>query len=89
MSIQNYLIRRNQTEAGIVLCPDVERVLVCYRLWYWADTEYEAVWALVQRHGGYLRIGPDHCDYWITRDYESLIVLAFEELVRQPNLDYV
>lgn len=61
----------------------------CYRLWYWADLEYEAVWSFVQQHDGYIRVGPDHCDYWIDPSYASLLVLAFgPELVRQISLDY-
>ena len=83
------LIRTHKQDSLYVLSPDTDRVLVCYRLWYWADIEYESVWAFVQRHGGYISIGPDHCDYWLLTCYESLLVLTFEELVRQPNLDYV
>lgn len=66
-----------------------DRPLVCYRLWYWADFEYESVWRFVQQHRGYIRVGPDHCDYWLLREYESILVLAFDQLVHQPNLDYV
>ena len=77
------------TDSGLVLYPEIDRVLVCYRVWYWAELDYELVWEFVQRHGGYLRIGPDHCDYWILREYAALLVLAFDSLVRQPNQDYV
>ena len=66
-----------------------DRQLVCYRLWYWADCEYESVWCFVQRHGGYISIGPDHCDYWLGRAYESILVLSRDQLVRQPDRDYV
>jgi hypothetical protein len=83
------LIRTHQEDALCRLLPDTERVLVCYRLWYWADCEYESVWSFVQRHRGYISVGPDHCDYWLGREYESILVLTFDQLVRQPNLDYV
>lgn len=73
-----------------VLYPGIARKLVCYRVWYWSDLDYESVWTLVQSLGGYLRVGPDHCDYWVSADYASWVVLAFgAELVAQPNLDYV
>jgi hypothetical protein len=83
------LIRTHKQDALYVLSPDTARILVCYRLWYWADCEYESVWSFVQRHEGYISIGPDHCDYWLLREYESILVLSFDQLVRQPNLDYV
>ena len=83
------LIRTHRQASVHVLSPETDRRLVCYRLWYWADCEYEAVWSFVQRHEGYISIGPDHCDYWLRREYESILVLSFDELVRQPNLDYV
>jgi hypothetical protein len=84
------LLRTQNQDSLYVLSPDAARVLVCYRVWYWSDLDYESVWTFVQRHGGYISIGPDHCDYWILREYADLLVLAFgHELVRQPNLDYV
>ena len=83
------LIRTHRQDALYRLLPDTERVLVCYRLWYWALCEYESVWSFVQRHQGYISVGPDYCDYWLGREYESILVLTFDQLVRQPNLDYV
>jgi hypothetical protein len=85
----NNLIRNSNHDPVTVLYPDTDRILVCYRVWYWAELDYELVWEFVQRHGGYLRIGADHCDYWLLKEYAALLVLAFDSLVRQPNLDYV
>lgn len=67
-----------------------ETLLHCYRLGYGAEHyDEEAVWALVQRHGGFLSIRMDCIDFWIPRCYESLLVLAYPKLVRQPALDYL
>ena len=64
--------------------PDV----FCYSLPYFVLYDPEAVWELVQRHGGsvsYLNGG--QYDYYIDRQYASILVLAFPQLRHQPQKD--
>ena len=43
-----------------------EVTIVCYRYQAWtSDLDCEAVWAFVQRHGGYISIRNDCIDYFI------------------------
>lgn len=65
------------------------RTLVCYRLDYRSSLDEELVWELVQRHGGYISIGPVSVDFWIDPQYATLMALAFPQLVPRPNQDYV
>ena len=69
--------------------PAVTPELCCYRLDYRASYDEEAVWALVQRHGGHISIRQDCVDFWIHRDWEPILVLAFPDLQRRPELDYI
>lgn len=64
-------------------------VLMCYRLDATVSYDEESVWAFVQRHGGMLSIRGDCIDFWIPRDYSSLLVLAWPRLRRQSGLDYL
>jgi hypothetical protein len=66
-----------------------DATLKCYRLSYRSDYDEELVWALVQRHGGHISIRQDCIDFWIHRDFEALLLLAFPDLERRPDLDYV
>ena len=62
--------------------------LYCYSLFYFIDYDPEDVWLLVQRHQG--NIQPQHgghYDFYIPRDYASLLVLAFPLLKRQRQKD--
>ena len=62
--------------------------ILCYQLAYFVLYDPEAIWELVQRHGGsvsYLNGG--HYDYYIDRQYASILVLAFPELRRQYQKD--
>jgi hypothetical protein len=61
----------------------------CYRLGYRSDYDSEAVWELVQRHGGFLSIRVDVIDFWIAPDLASLLVIAYPDLERRADLDYV
>ena len=68
----------------------MERSLICYRYYAWAaDYDVELVWALVQRHGGEIALHRDSVDFWIPPRFETLLVLAYPELVRTPREDYV
>lgn len=62
--------------------------LYCYTLAYWIDYDPEDVWSLVQRHGGSLhpQVGGVY-DFYIHRDYASILVLAFPLLRRQRQKD--
>ncbi len=67
----------------------IEPVLCCYRLDYKSRYDEELVWSLVQRHGGHISIRGDCIDFWIHRDCEVVLVLAFPDLTRRPDLDYI
>jgi hypothetical protein len=62
--------------------------LYCYSLFYFIDYDPEDIWELVQRHQG--NIQPQHgghYDFYIPRDYASILVLAFPLLKRQYQKD--
>jgi hypothetical protein len=61
----------------------------CYRLGYSCPYDSEAVWALVQRHGGWLSIRQDVIDFWLAPEYCVLLLTAFPLLTRRPDLDHV
>lgn len=67
----------------------IDATYYCYRLTVYEPYDEEDVWAFVQRHGGYMSIRNDVIDFWIPRQYLSLMLLAYPELVRQHNLDYI
>jgi len=62
--------------------------LYCYSLFYFIDYDPEDVWQLVQRHQGNIQpqVG-GHYDFYIHRDYASILVLAFPLLKRQRQKD--
>lgn len=61
-----------------------------YKLPYWLAYDPESVWALVQRHGGFLSIlsGAEYI-FWIPELWESVLLLAFPLLVRSAEMDYI
>jgi hypothetical protein len=62
--------------------------LYCYSLFYFIPYDPEDIWSLVQRHQG--NIAPQvggHYDFYIHRDYASILVLAFPLLKRQRQKD--
>jgi hypothetical protein len=61
----------------------------CYRLGYRSDYDEELVWALVQRHGGFLSIRVDVIDFWIHPQWETFLLMAFPDLERREDLDYI
>ena len=64
--------------------PDV----FCYQLPYFLDYDPESVWQLVQRHGGSVSsLYGGQYDYYIDREYASILVLAFPLLRRQYQKD--
>jgi hypothetical protein len=71
------------------LSKPVDTVLRCYRLDYRSSYDEELVWALVQQHGGHISIRQDCVDFWIHRDWEVVLLLAFPDLIRRSDLDYV
>ena len=62
--------------------------LYCYSLPYFVLYDPEAVWQLVERHGGSLspQSGGNY-DFYIHRQYASILVLAFPLLRRQRQKD--
>ena len=68
----------------------MERSLVCYRFYPWTtDYDVELIWELVHRHWGQIHLGRDSIDFYIPCEYETVLVLAYPELVRERELDYV
>lgn len=65
--------------------------ILCYRYYAWAEYSYddEEIWAFVQRHGGYISIRNDCIDFYVPLEYRVLFELAYTDLVRQPELDYL
>lgn len=63
--------------------------LVCYRLDSSMNLDEEAVWAFVQRHGGQLSIRGDSIDFWIPTRYQSMFAMAWSQLRRKPEFDYI
>ena len=64
--------------------PDV----FCYSLPYFIDYDPELVWALVERHNGHISIHPGGMyDFYIAREYASILILAFPLLRRQYQKD--
>ena len=62
--------------------------LYCYTLFYWVDYDPESVWQLVARHQGSIQPQPGgQYDYYIHRDYASILVLAYPLLRRQFQKD--
>jgi hypothetical protein len=62
--------------------------IVCYRLSYYMTHDPEAVWELVQRHGGYISVQHGgHYEFYLARDLRWLLILAFPQLVHQPEKD--
>jgi hypothetical protein len=49
----------------------------------------EVIWAFVQRHGGQLSIKGDCIDFWIPVEYQSMFALAWSELRRKSEFDYI
>ena len=67
----------------------IQRRLRCYRLNYRASYDEEMVWSLVQRHGGHISIRADSIDFWIAPAWEIVLNIAFPDLERRPELDYI
>jgi hypothetical protein len=62
--------------------------IVCYRLSYYMTHDPEAVWDLVQRHGGYISVhAGGHYEFYLARDLRTILILAFPQLVHQPEKD--
>jgi hypothetical protein len=68
---------------------DHQRRLKCYRLGYRCSYDEELVWSLVQRHGGFISIRGDCIDFWISPEWELVLNIAFPDLERRPDLDYI
>ena len=62
--------------------------LYCYSLPYFVDYDPEDVWVLVRRHEGNIQpqFGGNY-DFYIPRQYASILVLAFPMLRRQYQKD--
>jgi len=49
----------------------------------------ELIWQLIQRHQGHISIAGDCIDFYIPRQYQMFIQLAFPELQRRPKDDWL
>lgn len=63
--------------------------LLCYRLNASVKLDEEVIWAYVQRSGGHISIRQDVIDFWIPPQAEVLLLCAWPELERRPDLDYI
>lgn len=62
--------------------------IFCYTLAYWMSYDPESVWSLVQRHGGtVVPLAGGYYDYYIDREYASVLVMAYPHLRRQYQKD--
>lgn len=62
--------------------------IYCYTLAYWMPYDPELIWQLVERHGGNIApLAGGYYDYYIPREYASILVLAFPQLRRQYQKD--
>lgn len=59
---------------------------LCYRC---RSDSYEAVWAYVGAHNGWMSIRQDCIDFWIAPEYVSFLLLIDSSLERMSVLDYV
>jgi hypothetical protein len=66
----------------------IDATILCYRLLWHAHDE-ERVWQFVDRHQGFMQPTLACIDFWIPRQYSSLLVLAFPRLIRRSDLDYI
>ena len=60
---------------------------LCYSWTPLMDTDAESVWAIVQRHRGHISHRGDRIDFYIAREYASLVSMAFPELQRRYQDD--
>jgi hypothetical protein len=67
----------------------IQPTLLCYRLDSRMDLDEEVIWAFVQRHGGQVSIRGDCIDFWIPVEYQSMFVLAWSQLRRKSEFDYI
>ena len=66
----------------------IEPDVFCYMLAYWMSHDPERVWELVQRHSGYMSVLPaGYYEFYVDRQYASIVLLAFPELRRQYQKD--
>lgn len=62
--------------------------LYCYSLSYWMPYDPESVWALVQRHHGFMSVHAGGLyEFHLPRDHAVMLVLAFPQLRRQHQKD--
>ena len=64
-------------------------LIKCYRLTARCSYDEELVWKLVQAHGGWIVVRGDCIDFWIHESWEIVLNLAFPDLVRVPENDYI
>ena len=68
----------------------LQRELICYRFYPWStDYDVELIWELVNRHQGRIVLGRESIDFFIPREYESVLILAYPDLIRDRELDWV
>lgn len=67
--------------------PGVSPRLKCYRLTERNSYDEEAVWALVQRHGGELAVTALWIDFWLAPQWTSLLLMMFPNLEQRCERD--
>ena len=68
---------------------DVARRFMCFRLRSTDSDLQDRVWLYVERAGGHMSIRQDCIDFFVPPRAVSFLVLAYDELERRPDLDYL
>ena len=90
MDVYCLSISHLELSCGRGLINRIYRMLIkCYRLDYRSSYDEEMVWCLVQRHGGYISIRQTCIDFWLHESWEVVLNLAFPDLIRMEDLDYI
>jgi hypothetical protein len=69
----------------ISTCP--ADIMHCYRLTDRNDYDEQAIWRLVQSHGGCIDVGPKYLDFWMAAPWDHLLIMTLPNLERRPELD--
>ncbi len=68
---------------------NVPRRLLCFRLRSSDQDLRDRIWLYVERSGGHMSIGIDCIDFFVPARAVSFLVLAYDELERREDLDYL
>lgn len=69
----------------------MQATYLCYAHYPFKDRhmDTEQIWSYVQRVGGWLNILVDRIEYYVPQSAELLLLIAWPQLQRLPDRDYV